>query len=380
MHVHHLVLAAEEEPDELDEGQEQRVELTGEQQWELQGLLDDYKDVIKDSPGRTSVLRHDVDTGDSPPIRSAPYQVPEEWKEKVKAEIQLLLDTGLIERSFSPWSSPIVPVRKPDGSCRLCVDYRRLNKQTVSDPYYIPMVTELLQRVVQAAYLSKLDLCKGFYQVELTDEAREKSALVTPWGKFQFLRMPFGMKNAPASFQRLMDLVLDGTGDVASAYIDDVIIYSTTREQHLADIRTVLDRLRQAGLTAKPTKCSWGKEVVEYLGHKIGRGRVAVPEDRVEAVRNYKQPRTMRALLGLVGYYRRFVKDFAATAKPLTEATKKTALRLVSWMQSMEEAFHKLCECLSNTCVLTVPTDHDKYLLQTDASLSKLSWRGKNCE
>ena len=183
-------------------------------------------------------------------------------------------------------------VRKPDGNVRLCIDYRKLNDITEPDPYYIPLISEIIDKVGEARFLSKIDLAKGFYQVPLSQDAQAKSAFTTLFGKFEFRRMPFGMKNAPATFQRLMDTVLVGQDQHAAPYLDDVLIFSTTWEDHLRHIRRVLTCLEKAGLTVKPGKCSWGQEVLEYLGHTIGQGKGAVPEARVEAIHHYIRPKT----------------------------------------------------------------------------------------
>ena len=180
-------------------------------EWEeMNKLLDKWNNVLRDTPGHTNVLLHNVDTGQAPPIGSMPYQLPEVWKQPVKEEIWELLRLKIINHSTSPWSFPIVPIRKPGWKVRMCVDYRRLNSITNPDPYYMPLVDELLQKVGSSQVLSKLDLAKGFYQVGLTDEARARPAFVTPMGKIEFLRMPFGMRNAPSTFQQLMCL---GNGD-----------------------------------------------------------------------------------------------------------------------------------------------------------------------
>ncbi len=171
-----------------------------------------------------------------------------------------------MEPSTSPWSSSVVPIVRPDQSIRLCVDYRKLNTVTTPDPYYIPTVDELISKVGEAAFLTKLDLAKGFYQVPVQESDKEKTAFITPWGKFQFTKMPFGLRNAPSTFQRLMDCVLAGMTSHAVAYIDDILVFSKDWKSHL---------LSEANLTAKPSKCEWGKDCVNYLGHTIGGGKLA---------------------------------------------------------------------------------------------------------
>ena len=168
--------------------------------------------------------------------------LPMKWKEKVQAEITHLREQGIIEPSHSPWASPIVPVSKPDNSVRMCVDYRKLNAVTVADPYHMPLVPALIDQVGRANFLSKIDLSKGFYQVPLTEQAKYRTSFVTLCGKFRFTRMPFGLRNAPATFQRLMDIVLSGLNTFSSAYIDDILIFSPNWEDHVTHCHSVLER------------------------------------------------------------------------------------------------------------------------------------------
>ena len=170
-------------------------------------MLVKWDKVLSDVPGMTNLLVHDINTGEAPPVRAVPYQVPLKWQEAVKKEVDLLRELGILVSSTSPWGSPIVPVAKGDGGVRVCVDFRRLNKLTVKDPYHIPLVAEIVGRVGKARVLSKLDLSKGYYQVRMAEEAMEKTAVVTQFGKLQFTRMPFGLVNATSTFQRLVDRV-----------------------------------------------------------------------------------------------------------------------------------------------------------------------------
>jgi len=216
----------------------------------------------------------------------------------------------------------VVPVPKKDGSVRLCVDFRRINKVTELITYHIPLVQAIIDKVGKAMYLSKLDLCKGFYQVKLLDQAQCKTAIVTPFGKFQYRRMPFGLINAISTFQRLIDRVLLGLEECCAAYIDDVLIYSESLVEHLSHLEAVLQRLKDAGSTAKESKCELGKSQLEYLGHQSGKGRLAVPEDRVAAIAHYVKPTDkngIRAFLGITGYYHRFMPDYGKIAQPLTQ-------------------------------------------------------------
>lgn len=235
----------------------------------------------------------------------------------------------------------------------------------------MPRIEELIDQLGKASYLSKLDLNKGFYQIPLKEGDQEKTAFCTPWGKFQFTAMPFGLRNAPATFQRLMHTALADMCSFANSYIDDIIIFSTSWEDHLAHIDRVLTRLQEYGLTAKPTKCQWGSAALTYLGHTVGRGNVAVPDCKVQAIRQHKKPITkkdVQSFLGTTGYYRRFIPEYAQHSLRLTNATRKSAPNIVFWSDDMYDDFMYLCNALCSLCLLTIPNDDDVFILQTDAS------------
>ena len=359
--------------DEIVDSVDKKLEgdvLTDYRQKELDAVLQKWCDVLSDIPGKTDILKHDIRTGDSLPVRSIPYQIPSKWRSQVKEELEKMQEQGILRSSTSAWSAPIVPVPKKSGEIRVCGDFRKLNKITEVDSYHIPLISEIIERVGNSSVLSKMDMCKGFHQVAMADDAREKTAIVTPFGKMEYSRMPFGLVNATSTFQRLMDIVLDGLQNMCSAYVDDIIVYSGSWEEHLKDIDTVLGKLKKAGLTAKPSKCEWGKQYLVFLGHKIGGGKVTVPENRARSVAEYVRPKNkkgVRAFLGLAGYYRRFVPNFGSLAVPLTKMTKKGMPDCVEWTQAGVQAFTAISKSLVNTCSLTIPLSKDSYRLQTDA-------------
>ncbi len=209
-----------------DESSKSRGECEGYNESELQGLLGTYDDVFSDSPGSTDRVKMSIDTGDSEPIRQMPYSVPLGIREKVKKELESLEAQGVIERCRSNWASPLVPVRKPDGNVRLCVDYRRLNDITTKEPYYIPSFDEMVEKVGAGRVMSKIDLAKGFHQVMVEERDRDKTCFICPFGKFRYRHMPFGLTNAPSVFQRLMEEVLVECRDCANVYIDDILVVS----------------------------------------------------------------------------------------------------------------------------------------------------------
>ncbi|KAM8939633.1 isocitrate dehydrogenase [NAD] subunit beta, mitochondrial [Pelodytes ibericus] len=279
-----------------------------------------------------------------------------------------MLELGVIEESHSQWSSPIVLVPKPDGSLRFCNDFRKLNEHSKFDAYPMPRVDELIEKLAQARFLSVLDLTKGYWQ---TKSAKEKTAFVTPEGLYQYTVLPFGLHGAPATFQRLMNKLLRPHSGYASEYLDDVVIYSQDWASHLEKVEAVLNSIRKAGLTANPSKCSIGYMEAKYLGYTVGRGLVKPQMTKVEAIENWPRPlrkKQVKAFLGLVGYYRRFIPHFATRAAPLTDLIKAKAPDTVKWNDDAEKSFVDLRTALCMHPVLVAPDFKKHFFLQTDAS------------
>ncbi len=223
----------------------------------------------------------------------------------------------------------------------------------------------------ESGVLSKLDLVKGFHQVKVESSDRQKTAFLCPWGKWEYLRMPFGLRNAPATFQKLMDRVLTDCHEYSSVYIDDILIWSSNWKQHLEHLRGVFGQLEKEGLTCQVAKCEFGKSELEFLGHRIGHGRLSVPADRITALTNYKRPvskKQLRAFLGYINFYRRFVPGIYEMTSILTPTTSKDLPTTVKWTTCMVEAFDMLCKRLCKNIELCIPTTDDKLVLETDAS------------
>ena len=231
----------------------------------LDDVLDRYRDVLSDKPGRTEAAELCIRTGDSIPVRSHPYRIPPMWKEDVKKQMDQLLELGIIRPSTSPWSSSVVLAHKKDGGVRPCIDFRAVNAVTEPDPYQMPLIEEILDSFASARFISKIDLTKGFHQIPVKAEDCAKTAFCTPWGKFEFCYMPFGLRNGPAVFQRLMDNLQHCDKEFAQVYIDDIAVFSSTWEEHCSQIEVILSRLKEAGLTANKKKCMWGQTKVESL-------------------------------------------------------------------------------------------------------------------
>ena len=265
----------------------------------------------------------------------------------------------------------MVAVKKPDGSAHLCVDYRRLNSFTRQPQFYIPQVEEVLEGVGQASFISKLDLTKGYYQIPVRETDIPKTCFICHRGRFEFTRMPFGVKNAPAIFQELMQNILHDTTVFATAYMDDVVIHSSSWENHVSHIRAVLDRLKAANLTVNLSKCVWGGKTMTFLGHDVGAGRMSLPAHRVEALAKYERPLTKRGLvafLGSVGFYRRYAKQLAAQTAILTPHTGKQAPSRIVCDDEGETAFNKIIFIMSDNTSLYIPLPQDTFSLVTDAS------------
>ncbi|XP_073809789.1 uncharacterized protein [Danio rerio] len=288
---------------------------------EVIGLVRSFPMLFSDIPGLTSVIEHDIDVGFTQPIKQHPYRVNPLKRSLLQKEVEYMLENHIAESSTSPWSSPCLLVEKSDGTFRFCTDYRRVNAVTKSDCYPLPRIDDCVDRVGSATYVSKLDLLKGYWQVGLSERAREISAFVTPDAFLNYRVMAFGMKNAPSTFQRLVNTVLAGVPN-CEAYLDDVVLYSSTWQEHMSLLRQVFNRLAEAKLTVNLAKCEFGKATIDYLGKVIGNGEVRPVAAKVTAICDFPSPKDrkqLRRFLGMVGYYRSFCKNFATVVSPLTD-------------------------------------------------------------
>ena len=341
----------------------------------LEALLSHHTDIFEmDSSelGHSNVVQHVINTGDSAPIKQHPYRTPMVQRERIAQLIKQMEEQGIVKPSCSPWASPVVLVPKKDGSTRFCVDYRRLNTVTRKDVYPLPRIDDILDTLGRAKYFTTLDLSAGYWQVELDPESQAKTAFTSHCGLYEFTRMPFGLCNAPATFQRLMQVVLAGLEwDCCFVYIDDILIASQSFEEHMRHLQLVFERLRQAGLRLKPKKCFFLRERVPYLGFVISKHGIQVDPSKTDKVRNFPtptDPTSVRSFVGLASYYRRFVPHFAAIAAPLHRLTKKDVR--FEWSEECETAFCRLKSLLTEAPVLVYPRfgEGEHFLLETDAS------------
>jgi len=346
-------------------------QLTTAQRQELDRLLQRFEAVLSHTPGTTDMVEHRILMLGRQPVRLPPYRIPHAYRARMQREIEDMLKSGVIEPSNSEWSFPLVVVPKKDGSLRICVGYRKLNSLSQADAYPMPRIDDLIDRLGNARFITTLDLTKGYWQVPVARECRHLTAFITDGGLYQFVKMPFGLQGAPATFQRLMDRVLSGHQEFAAAYLDDVVIHSSTWSDHLRHLDAVLSRLSEAGLTANPKKCRLAMTQCSYLGHTVGSGVVRPEVAKTQAIKDFAIPVTktdVRAFLGLAGYYRRFIPDFATLAAPLSDLTRKLAPARVSWSPECGETFKALKKSLGTSPLLRNPDFSRPFVLQTDAS------------
>ena len=338
----------------------------------LQDLTNRFRDIFSSNPddiGTTNLLQHPINTGDAPPVKQQPRRVPLRIREQVEAQKEKMLANGVIEESSSPWCSPVVLARKRDGSIRFCVDLRAVNSVTRPVAYPLPRIDEALDGLSGAKFFTTLDMTSGYWQVEIAPEDREKTAFSTGKGLHHFRKMAMGLRNAGATFQRLMELVLAGV-DARSClvYLDDVVLFNKTEEGHLRTLEEVFACIRKAGLKLKPQKCFIGKKEVTFLGHQVSREGVRPDPANIEKVLSWPKPSNdveAKGFLGLCGYYAKFIPEYAEVSKPLREAAnQKGAIR---WTTELAVSFDKLKKKLASPPVLSLPTFNGIFRLYTDA-------------
>ena len=292
------------------------------------------------------------------------------YQGKADEAIDAMLKADVIRPSQSEWAAPVILVPKKDGTIRFCVDFRALNAVTKKDVYPLPRIDDVIDALAHAKVFSTLDLASGYWQIPVAQDDISKTAFVTRRGLYEFTRMPFGLCNAPSTFQRAMDVMLSGlTWEFCLVYIDDIIVYSANFEQHLKHLGQVFDRVRAAGYHLRRDKCHFFCSRVLYLGHLIGADGVGPDPSKIAALKKLQGPRDaheIRQFLGLTGYYRRFVKDYAKTAKPLNDLLRID--RKFKWTSDCQDAFERLRFALITAPILVLPDMEQPFALQTDAS------------
>ena len=329
--------------------------------------------VIRNKLGQVTSTEHQIDTNGADAINTRQYRCPISKREIIRNEAQKMIVAGIVKPSDSPWNSPVVLVAKPSGEYRFAIDFRKLNAVTKKQAYPVPRIDDCLNSLGTGKYFTCLDLESAYWQVPLAEEAKQKTAFsVEGLGHLQFEVMPYGLVNAGATFQRLMDQTLNGLHwTMCLVYLDDIIVFGRTLEEHNERLKIVLNRLAEANLTLKPGKCKWARRQVKYLGHLIEDGMIKTDPDKTAAVREFPIPSSVkegRAFLGLASYYRRFVPNFATLSKPLSVLTKTKHSQSFRWTDEAAAAFNEIKSKLTEAPCLTCLDQEAPLVVHTDAS------------
>src|SRR5277367_3265250 len=325
------------------------LELPQEKRERVQRLLKRYRVCFEGTGRPVEEFEFAINTGNAPPIQVKPYRVSPARREAMREAVRGMMEEGVIEESSSPWSAPLIMIPKVGGTWRPCVDFRRLNAVTEDEVFPLPRLEDLLMLREETPYISSLDVRNGYWCLRIRDSDRQKTAFSTPFGHFQFKRMPFGVKNGAAAFQRLMNKVLEGLIDkTCVVYMDDILVVSKTFNEHLQHLAEIFERLSRAGLSLNASKCHFLREEVKFLGHVVTTRGVKVDPDKVAAVTKMPDPlnkEELQTILGMIGWYRRFIPDFADRGKPLFKLLKKD--QRWEWTESQQEGLRYLRERLT---------------------------------
>lgn len=348
-------------------------DLTDIEKAELNSVIAKFRSIGDGKLGKCKIMEHHILTGSALPIKQRGYPVSPVVQERYGRELKRMIGLGVIEPSLSPWSSPAVLVKKSNGKDRLCVDSRKLNSVTVKDAYPLPRVSEILDRLGRSFYLSKIDLNDFFWQIPLSHDSKEKTAFSVPGhGLYQFTRLPFGLHNSAQCSQRLMNILFGETDHKVFAYLDDIIVASSTLNEHLEVLNFVFRRLVDVGLTINFEKSSFCLPSLKYLGHVVDGNGLRTDPDKVQAILNFPRPTNfteLKRFVGTVSWYRRFVPDFATIAEPLHNLTKgKKKPSRIAWNPEADQAFIKLKSLLVSSPILTTPDFSQPFNIHCDAS------------
>nr|AAM11674.1 pol protein [Drosophila melanogaster] len=353
--------------------------LNAEEKYKLTNLLTRFKDIQfheGDKLSFTNQEKHTINTTHNIPVYSKMYSFQQSYEQEVERQIQEMLEQGIIRESSSPYCSPIwVVPKKLDASgqqkLRIVIDYRKLNEITINDRYPMPNIDEILGKLGRSNYFTTIDLAKGFHQIEMDSESIAKTAFSTKYGHYEYTRMPFGLKNAPATFQRCMNNLLRPLlNKNCLVYLDDIIVFSTSLEEHLQSLEAVFEKLSQANLKLQLDKCEFLRQETTFLGHVITKDGIKPNPEKIKAIQDYplpSKPKEIKAFLGITGYYRKFIPNFSDIAKPLTKCLKK-GVKIDTKHKEYIEAFQKLKLLISEDPILKIPNFERKFVLTTDAS------------
>ena len=346
------------------------VHLTNTQKCEAKNLLQKFDDVFSDVPAMTNCIEHDIELNSHVPIKLKPYPLPFASEKIVKDEVENMLKSGVIEPSNSPYSSPIVLVKKKDGKTRFCIDFRKINSITVSDASPIPDQDQLFAKLSSAKYFTKIDVTKAYWQVGIVKGCRKYTAFQAGSCLYQFTRMAFGLKNAPATFNRLMAKLLGHRHDTVF-FFDDVLIFTDMWEEHVQAVSEILTIFRDSNLKIRPKKTDLGSFSVVFLGHEVGKGLLKPMSENITKIINIKVPKTkkqVRGIVGLVNYYAKFIPNISTILIPLYKLTEKGMPEKVSWTDECQSAIAHIQTRLNASPLLILPDLSKLFFVQTDAS------------
>ena len=335
---------------------------------ELKDLVFQFKDIFSDVPTITNLGEHKIELSNDRPIRSRPYPVPLHLEEALNKEIDSMLDSGLIEPSEAYYASPLVLVKKPDGSIRVCVNYKSLNSISLVDPQPFLSTDDILDRLGGSKYYSKFDLCKGYYQLPLEEKSRDYSTFVCKRGLFRFKVMPMGLVSAGASFTRMMNKLLDKTEHLDS-YLDDVLCHTKSWEDHISSLRQFFTRVKMANIRLKPSKCELGGNSVSFLGHRVTEDHRS--PDNLNKIMEATRPQTKKqvmAFLGTTGFFSAYIPFYSSLTAGLTDLLRKDMPNQVVWGEPQEKSFQTLKNYLLSEPVLKLPQLDKQFIIRTDAS------------
>ena len=349
------------------------TDLSPEQRQQLVSLITKYEGIFASNPKKPSLvknMKHRIITDDALPVNKKPHRIPHAWNDEVDKQIKEMLDNGIIRPSSSPWNSPIILVKKKDNSTRFVCDFRGLNDVTKKDAYPLPHIRDVLDKMQGSQYWTTLDAASAYWSMPLEEADKEKTAFAVPRGKYEFNVTPYGLCNAGASYQRMMDVSLSGLpAERILAYMDDIVIFTKTFEEHLQSIETVFERMKESNIALKLSKCIFASHKVDFLGFELSNSGIRPQSRLTDAISKFEQPKTKKELkgfLGLAGFYRVFIRNFANIAQPLNDLTSDK--KPFAWTNECTNAFNTLKRELSSDPVLRFPNLQQEFVVEVDAS------------
>ena len=346
------------------------TELNRSQTTDLYSVLNEFQHVFTDVPGHTDLVEHHITLTDPKPIHVKPYPIPFAARDRVKEELTSMLNLGIVRFSTSPYSSPIVVVKKKDGNIRLCIDFRKLNSISLFDSEPIPNQDDLFTELSDSKFFTKIDLSKGYWQIPLSEDCKPFTAFQSPLGLLEFNVLPFGLSTAASTFQRMMRMLFPDFSGVIS-YFDDVLVHSATWQHHIATVRSVLSRLSDCHITARPAKSFFAFQQIEFLGHMVSQGFQYPEQGMLRKIAILSPPETkkqVRSILGTLNFYKKYVPHFSQLSAVLSDLTKKNMPNKVVWQDAHQRAFDAIKGVLNDSPFLRIPDPSRPFVVRTDAS------------